>query len=90
MERAFEGDYFTIMVASLVPVLYGMVGFLYGAKILNALSFPILYLLLLISPPLGILDAITLPMRHGVSVATHAALNLLGYPKKHVAMGAMT
>ena len=44
------------------------------------ISFPILYLLLLIPPPFAILDSITLPMRHGISVATEAILRLLGYP----------
>jgi len=72
--------YLSISTVSLVPVLYGMVSFLYGGDIAKALSFPILYLLLLVPPPVGILDAITLPMRHGVSVVTQAILTLVGYP----------
>jgi exosortase len=47
---------------------------------LKLLSFPILYLLLLVPPPFGILDSITLPMRHGISVLTENILYLLNYP----------
>ena len=46
----------------------------------KALSFPILYLLLLVPPPFGIIDSITLPMRHGISVLTEKILFLLNYP----------
>jgi exosortase len=73
-------DYLSVMTLSLVPVLYGMVAFLYGADIARRLAFPIGYLLLLVPPPMGILDAVTLPMRHGASVATEAVLQLAGYP----------
>ncbi len=58
----------------------GLIGFLYGVQITKTLSFPILYLLLLVPPPFGVLDSITLPMRHGISVATELILNFANYP----------
>ena len=73
-------DYLFITTLSLIPLLYGIIIYLYGTKMAKALSFPILYLLLMVPPPLGVLDAITIPMRHGVSAAAVAILNLFHYP----------
>ena len=73
-------NYIFIQALSLIPFLFGLTGYLYGINMVKTLSFPILYLLLLVPPPFGILDSITLPMRHGISVATEAILRLLGYP----------
>lgn len=73
-------DYLFITTLSLIPLLYGIIIYLYGTKMAKVLSFPILYLLLMVPPPLGILDAITIPMRHGVSVAAVGILKLLHYP----------
>ncbi len=73
-------DYISIQTLSLIPLLFGLTGFLYGTKMAKALSFPILYLMLLVPPPLGILDSITLPMRHGISVLTEKILFFLNYP----------
>ena len=73
-------NYIFIQALSLIPFLFGLTGYLYGINMVKTLSFPILYLLLLVPPPFGILDSITLPMRHGISVATEAILKLLGYP----------
>ncbi|MHA2366246.1 MAG: exosortase/archaeosortase family protein [Candidatus Hodarchaeales archaeon] len=73
-------DYIFIQTLSLIPVLFGLTGYLYGSHILKTLSFPFLYLLLLVPPPFGILDSITLPMRHGISVLTEKILFLLNYP----------
>ena len=42
--------------------------------------FPILYLLLLVPPPLGILDQLTLPMRYSSSVASAFILKIFHYP----------
>jgi hypothetical protein len=44
-------DYFFITTLSLIPLLYGMIIYLYGAKMAKALSFPIVYLLLMVPPP---------------------------------------
>jgi exosortase len=73
-------DYVFIQTISLIPVLFGLTGYLYGKSISKALSFPILYLLLLVPPPFGILDSITMPMRYGIATATEAVLKIAGYP----------
>ncbi|NOZ70170.1 MAG: exosortase [Deferribacteres bacterium] len=73
-------DYLFISTLSLIPVLFGLLLFLYGTGVAKALSFPILYLLLLVPPPFGILDSITLPMRYGISAATETILRFFDYP----------
>ncbi len=73
-------DYIFIQTLSLIPLLFGLIGFLYGGKMVITLSFPVLYLLLLVPPPFGIIDSITLPMRHGISVLTEKILFFLNYP----------
>ena len=73
-------DYIFIETLSLVPVLFGLTGYLYGKNMVKLLLFPILYLLLLVPPPFGILDSITLPMRHVISMLTENILFLLNYP----------
>ena len=73
-------EYLFISTLSLIPLLYGMIIYLYGRAIAKTLSFPILYLLLLVPPPLSIIDSITLPMRYGISVATEAILKAFHYP----------
>jgi exosortase len=73
-------EYLFISTLSLIPVLYGLITYLWGLGIARALPFPILYLLLLVPPPLGIVDNITLPMRYGISVVTETVLRLFHYP----------
>jgi len=73
-------DYLFISAFSMVPVSFGLVLYLYGQRAAKALLFPILYLLLLIPPPFGILDSITLPMRYGVSIGTEIILKLFDIP----------
>lgn len=73
-------DYLFISTLSLIPVLFGLILYLYGANIAKTLLFPILYLFLLVPPPLGILDAVTLPMRHGISILTEIIIKGLGLP----------
>lgn len=73
-------DYLFISTLSLVPFLFGLISHLYGMNIAKALSFPILYLLLLVPPPFGLLDSVTLPMRYGVSIVTEAILRFFDYP----------
>lgn len=76
-----QGIYF-IYLLSLVPVSFGLAIFLYGTRASRVLAFPILYLLFIVPPPAPILDSITMPMRHGVSVVTEFVLNFLNYPVK--------
>ncbi|OQY97780.1 MAG: hypothetical protein B6D35_14195 [Candidatus Brocadia sp. UTAMX2] len=73
-------DYIFFTTLSLIPVLYGLMLCIYGLEITKALSFPILYLILLVPLPIGIIDSITLPMRHGISIATEALLKTFQYP----------
>lgn len=72
--------YHLISILSLIPVLTGLIIYLYGTRVMKVLWFPVVYLLLLVPPPLGILDSITLPMRHGISSATEILLELAQYP----------
>ncbi len=46
---------------------------------MRLLAFPIAYLLLMVPPPMNVLDSITLPMRHGISVVTEFLLKTAGY-----------
>jgi exosortase len=65
---------------SLIPFLYGLIIYLYGINTAKALSFPIFYLLFMVPPPIAILDSITLPMRHWVSVFAESTLKFFDYP----------
>lgn len=69
-----------IFTLSLLPVLYGLIRYLYGLPVIKLVSFPLFYLILLVPIPVGILDNITLPMRYGLSIATEIILQLLHYP----------
>jgi exosortase len=71
--------YISIQTFSLIPVLFGLTGYLYGAGLMKLLSFPIAYLILMVPPPMNVLDSITLPMRYGISVATEFLLKTAGY-----------
>lgn len=72
-------DYLFVQTFSLIPLLLGIILFLYNKQTLNILLFPILYLILLLPIPIGILDNITLPMRYGASVLSAKILTLMGY-----------
>ncbi len=73
-------DYIVISTFSLILVLAGMCGYLYGPKVLQKLTFPLAYLLLMVPPPLGVLDSITLPMRYGVSILANFILQSFHIP----------
>ncbi len=77
---AWRQDYVFLVTLALLPILFGLVGFLYGSQASNILAFPILYLLFMVPPPLGIIDTLTVPMRYGVSMATEHFLRFFGYP----------
>ncbi|NTV30111.1 MAG: exosortase/archaeosortase family protein [Candidatus Omnitrophica bacterium] len=68
--------YTMVSTLSVFPVLFGMILYRYNTQVARILSFPILYLLLLVPPPLGILDAVTMPMRKGVTSAVAGFLSL--------------
>lgn len=72
-------DYLFISTLSLIPLLFGMCLFLYNKGLARILVFPILYLLLLVPVPVGVLDSITLPMRYLASVLSANILSLMRY-----------
>jgi exosortase len=76
----WRNDYLIILSFSLIPILVGYIYFIFGLKVLRLLWFPLFYLLLMVPPPMGILDAITIPMRYGITAASHYFLSFLGYP----------
>jgi exosortase len=76
----WRNDYSLISTFSLIPVLAGYICFMFGFKVLRLFWFPLLYLILLIPPPSGILDSITLPMRFFITNISQSFLTLLGYP----------
>ncbi len=76
----WKWDYLMITTGSLIPVLFGLVLYLYGPATAKIMAFPILYLLLMVPPPLGILDSITMPMRYGISIATEHILKIFSVP----------
>lgn len=73
-------DYAVLIAFSIIPFIFGLSYYLYGIKVVKLISFPVLYLLLLIPPPMGILDSITLPMRYAISNATEIVLRFANYP----------
>ena len=73
-------NYLSLQTLSLIPVVYGMLRRLYPPEIARELRFPVFYLLLLVPPPLGILDQITLPMRYETSIASEWILRAMHYP----------
>lgn len=73
-------DYVCISTFSLIPVLVGLVLFLYGKEVLKTVLFPILYLIFLVPPPAAIMDGLTNPLQYGVSVVSEYILALFHYP----------
>ncbi len=76
----WKWDYNFVNTFAIIPLALGMLGFLYGGKAAQVLLFPVLYLLLLVPPPLVFLDAITMPMRHIVTIVSVATLEAFNYP----------
>lgn len=70
----------SVSTFSLIPILTGYFTYVMGFNVLKAIWFPLSYLLLMIPPPLGVLDAITIPLRFGVTRAVEWFLSLLKYP----------
>jgi len=76
----YRQNYLSITTFSLLPVLVGSLIYLYGTAMVKALWFPLLYLILLIPPPLAFIDTITLPLRYGIAEAAEFVLRHLHYP----------
>lgn len=73
-------DYLLITTLSLIPTLFGLILYLYGKKAAGILLFPICYLFLMVPPPIGILDKITIPMRYGTSYIAAWILQVFHLP----------
>lgn len=76
----YRQDYGFITTLSLLPVLYGLTSYLYGLHVTKVISFPILYLILLVPIPTGIIDNFTLPLRYSLSIAAESILTLFHFP----------
>ena len=73
-------DILLFEVASQIPVFAGVLLVMSGTAAVKLLSFPLLYLLFMAPLPNGLVDAFTLPMKTGVSVAVEQLLFHTGYP----------
>jgi len=67
-------------VASQIPVLGGLLLLMRGRPALRSAWFPLLFLVFMLPLPGALVDALTLPMKMGVSWATEHLLYALGYP----------
>ncbi len=76
----FRQDFLLVSTLSLVPVLFGLILYLYGQEAAKEMSFPIWYLLLLVPPPLGLLDAMTLPLRYAATFGADLVLKFFEIP----------
>lgn len=72
----WQQGHVSVVTFSLIPVILGLVLYRYNCRVARVLLFPISYLLLMVPPPLGILDAVTLPLRTGVASAVAGLLGL--------------
>jgi exosortase len=77
---SWRNDYLMLLTLSFIVTTAGVTRYLYGKDVVRALRFPFLYLLLMVPPPLGILDAITLPMRYMTSIMVEVALRSFFLP----------
>lgn len=67
-------------VASIIPVLMGLMLIKHGPVALKHFWFPLFFLFFLIPLPGSLLDAVTLPMKVAVSYVASSVLYLLDYP----------
>lgn len=65
---------------SLIPLLLGVSGFLYGPLAVRKLFFPATYLIFLVPPPLFFIDFVTSPLKKLVAAASVPILSMMGYP----------
>lgn len=70
----------TLEVASIIPVMMGIVLVMLGARTLRQLWFPFFFLIFMIPLPGVFVQMITVPLKTGVSYAAEHILYWLGYP----------
>lgn len=73
-------DVLMLEVGSVIPLLAGLVLLMRGPGQLRAMWFPLLFMVFLVPLPGVIVDALTQPMKLGVSVVAEHVLYWLGYP----------
>jgi exosortase B len=73
-------DLLSFETASQIPVLAGLFLFYRGAKGLKTMWFPLFFLLFLIPMPGSVVDAVTAPLKAGVSYVAEWVLHSVGYP----------
>ncbi len=70
----------TLEVASMIPMLVGVVLLMLGWPALRRLWFPFFFLIFMIPLPGVFVQALTVPLKTGVSYAAENILHWLGYP----------
>lgn len=75
-----KNEYLLISTLSIIFVAFGLIFFNYGAKVARLFVFPIFYLLLLVPPPIGLIDNITLPLRHIITFISEFILKSFHFP----------
>jgi len=73
-------DVLMLEVGSVIPLLAGLVLLMRGPRQLRAMWFPLLFLVFLVPLPGVVVDALTQPMKLGVSIVAEHLLYWLGYP----------
>lgn len=70
----------TFQALSLIPMVSGSVALTFGWPVVRLLAFPIFFLLFAVPLPGPVVDALTQPLKQGVSWAAEHILYHLGYP----------
>jgi exosortase B len=70
----------TFELGSLIPISVGLTLATYGAPMLRVVAFPLFFLAFAVPLPGGLVDAITLPLKHAVSVVAEIILHHAGLP----------
>ncbi len=74
------GKVVTLSSISMIAVLWGMILFLFGFKMLQAMMFPLAFLLFMIPVPAQIYSALTIPLQLLVTKVTVGLADLAGIP----------
>ncbi|MFK4708599.1 exosortase B [Roseateles asaccharophilus] len=73
-------DVLLLEVGSVIPLLAGLVLLVRGPRQLKSMWFPLLFMIFLVPLPGVVVDALTQPMKLGVSVVAEHVLYWLNYP----------
>jgi exosortase A len=77
---AFYAEITTISSFSMIPLLAGIVLYLYGAEMLKHVAFPLIFLIFMIPVPAQIFAQLTIPLQLFVSKASALIAASLGIP----------